>query len=164
MQCFDDSGETDMSTGPAFSLFFLFLMSAGGSSAFAQSRAELALQVRNAETAFAATMAARDYSAFVSFLSAEAVFFSRGGVLRGKEAVAKGWKRYFEGTQAPFSWSADLVEVLDSGTLAFSSGPVQYPEGGVPGTFNSIWRLESDGKWRIIFDKGCPECDCSKSK
>jgi len=27
-------------------------------------------------------------------------------------------------------------------------------------TYNSIWRLEPDGKWRIIFDKGCPPCDC----
>jgi ketosteroid isomerase-like protein len=26
------------------------------------------------------------------------------------------------------------------------------------GTFNSVWRLEADGKWRIVFDKGCPPC------
>jgi ketosteroid isomerase-like protein len=27
------------------------------------------------------------------------------------------------------------------------------------GTFTSIWRRESDGRWRIVFDKGCPPCD-----
>jgi len=29
-------------------------------------------------------------------------------------------------------------------------------------TFSSIWRQESPGVWRIVFDKGNPECDCAK--
>lgn len=28
------------------------------------------------------------------------------------------------------------------------------------GTNNSIWRLEADGRWHVIFDKGCPACEC----
>jgi ketosteroid isomerase-like protein len=48
------------------------------------------------------------------------------------------------------------VEVLDSGTLALSAGPVRDPKGQQIGTFNSIWRREADGSWKIIFDKGCP--------
>ena len=35
---------------------------------------------------------------------------------------------------------------------------VRDPQGRRTGTFNSIWRLEGDGKWRIIFDNGCPPC------
>ena len=57
---------------------------------------------------------------------------------------------------APFSWRPEVVEVLDSGTLALTSGPVRDPTGKQTGTFNSIWRREPDGRWRVVFDKGCP--------
>ena len=36
--------------------------------------------------------------------------------------------------------------MVDSGTLAFSTGPVFDPEGKRTGTFNSTWRLEKDGR------------------
>lgn len=118
--------------------------------------AELAAQVRAAEAAFARSMADRDHAGFVSFLADEAIFFSQRGVLRGKSAVAAAWKPYYEGPQAPFSWQPESVEVLDSGTLAHSSGPVFAPDGRRIATFNSIWRRDADGRWRIVFDKGYP--------
>ncbi len=127
--------------------------------AFAETNAELKEQVRQTEIAFARTMADRDHAAFTSFLAEEAVFFG-GNVQRGKAQVAEAWKRLYEGPQAPFSWNPDTVEVLDSGTLGLSSGPVFDPAGQRVGTFSSIWRREKDGRWRVIFDKGC---DCPPS-
>lgn len=126
----------------------------------AETNAELQEQVRQTEAAFAKTMADRDHAAFASFLADETVFLGRS-VLRGKEAVAAAWKRYYEGPQAPFSWAPDRVAVLDSGTLAFSTGPVFEPDGKRSGTFNSTWRREKDGRWKIVFDSGCPPCDCA---
>ncbi len=123
---------------------------------------ELKRQVTAAETAFAATMAARDHAAFVSFLGEETLFFNSKGPIRGKAAVAADWKKFYEGPQAPFSWKPAQVEVLDSGTLAISSGPVYDPDGKLVAVFNSIWRLESPGQWRIIFDKG--GCACGNEK
>jgi ketosteroid isomerase-like protein len=117
-------------------------------------------QVRARETAFAKTMADRDHAAFVSFLAEESVFFGGAAPLRGKKAVAEAWKRFYEGPKAPFSWEPDAAEVLDSGGLAMTSGPVFDPAGKRVGTFNSIWRREPDGEWRIVFDKGCPQCEC----
>src|SRR5262245_6096644 len=122
----------------------------------AESNAELKEQVRQTEIAFATTMADRDHAAFTSFLADETIFFGRTPQ-RGKATVAENWKRFYEGAQAPFSWTPDTVEVLDSGTLGLSSGPVFDPAGERVGTFSSIWRREKDGRWRIIFDKGC---DC----
>ena len=123
---------------------------------------ELAAQVRATEIAFAKSMADRDHAAFVSHLADEAVFFGRG-VLRGKDAVAAGWKPLFEGEAPPFSWEPEKVQVLDSGTLGLSSGPVRDPSGKRTGTYNSIWRRETDGSWKIIFDNGCPPCDCGSA-
>ena len=103
-------------------------------------------------------MATRDHKTFSSFLSQEAVFFSGDKPLRGAQQVADWWKRYYEDPDAPFSWEPEEVEVLDSGTLAMSSGPVRNPKGELIATFTSIWRLEDTGKWRIIFDKGSRAC------
>lgn len=120
-----------------------------------QSSDELARQVRAAEIAFARTMAVRDYQAFASHVADEAVFIGQRP-LRGKASVVAEWKRYFEGAQAPFSWEPETVEVLDSGTLALSRGPVRDEKGQQTGTFNSIWRREADGRWKVVFDMGCP--------
>jgi ketosteroid isomerase-like protein len=116
--------------------------------------AALANQVRDTEQAFARSMADRNHAAFVSFLSDEAVFMSEAQTLRGKQAIGDGWKRFYDAAQPPFSWEPERVEVLDSGTLALSTGPVRDPQGRRIGTFNSIWRREA-GSWKIIFDKGC---------
>jgi len=124
------------------------------------SPGELQRQVTETERAFAKTMADRDHKAFSSFLADEAVFLGETRTRRGKEQVAEGWKPFFEGAQAPFSWEPERVEVLDSGSLALSTGPVSDPQGQRVGTFSSIWRREADGRWRIIFDKGCPPCKC----
>jgi ketosteroid isomerase-like protein len=129
-------------------------------SANAETNAELKEQVRRTEIAFAKTMADRNAAAFASFLADEAVFLSNTGVSRGARQVAERWKGFFEGAKAPFSWAPDVVEVLDSGTLAMSSGPVLDPSGKRIGTFNSVWRRDGTGPWKIVIDKGCPPCDC----
>ena len=46
--------------------------------------------------------------------------------------------------------------------LFASPGPVYDPEGKRIGTFNSVWRRETDGAWKIVLDKGCPPCESSK--
>ena len=127
---------------------------------FAQSNAELKEQVKRAETGFAKSMADRDHAAFSSFLSEEAVFLANGAPTRGAKAVAERWKRFFDGKDAPFSWAPEFVEVLESGTLAYSTGPVRDPSGKRVGTFNSVWRREAGGQWKIVFDSGCPACNC----
>ncbi len=122
------------------------------------SNRSLADAVANAERAFAESMAKRDLAAFASHVSNEAVFFSSPDgvqVLRGKDAIVEGWRRYFNGPTAPFSWSPATTQVLDSGTLGMTTGPVRNEKGEVTGRFSSVWRLEPDGKWRVVFDRGC---------
>ena len=119
-------------------------------------------QVFAAESSFAATMANRDSTAFAAFIAPEAIFFGEKSVMRGKPAVVAGWRPLFGGPTPPFSWRPETVEVTASGTLAHSSGPVHDAKGRQIGTFNSIWRREPDGTWLVVFDKGCPVCDCER--
>ena len=86
-------------------------------------------EVRAAETAFAKSMADRNLAAFTALLADDTVFWGGKGVNRGKAAVAADWKRFFDGPAAPFSWTPAEVEVLTSGTLGFTSGPVYDPKG-----------------------------------
>jgi ketosteroid isomerase-like protein len=137
----------------------VMLVLAAGHAGGADDLAALEAQVTAAETAFAKSMADRDHVAFTSFIAEDAVFVGRS-VLRGRQAVADGWKRFFEGPQAPFAWAPERVVVIASGTLALSSGPVYDPEGKRVGTFNSTWRREGDGSWKIVLDNGCPPCEC----
>lgn len=123
------------------------------------SKAEVSAhdEVVATERAFARTMADRDFRAFGTFLSPEAIFFTGNTVEHGPEQIQAVWKPYFDAPTVPFSWVPDNVQVLPSGKLALSTGPV-YVEGKEVGRFNSIWRLEGPRTWRIVFDKGEAVC------
>ena len=95
-------------------------------------------------------------------MSEEALFLG-STVLRGRAAVAEGWKLFFEDPKAPFSWAPERVEVVESGALAISTGPVHDLDGQRVGTFTSTWRRETDGRWRVVLDSGCPPCRCADS-
>lgn len=119
--------------------------------------AALEREVAAAETAFAKTMADRDLDAFASFLAEDAIFSPGPNTLRGKAAIVAAWSKYYEGA-APFSWKPETVVVLAGGTLAQTKGPVFDPAGKPIAEFRSTWRLEADGRWRVVFDDGTCLC------
>ena len=146
----------------SISAAIVLTLTAARAAAAPPSNAELQQQVGDTERAFAAAMTARDFATFESFIADEAIFSGGEQPLRGKAAIAGAWQRFFAKPDAPFSWTPDRVEVLASGTLANTSGPVYDPSGKLIAHFNSIWRLEAPGKWRIVFDGGTEVCDCKK--
>jgi len=124
-----------------------------------ESLAELTEQVRATEIAFAKTLADRDVEAFSRMIAPDAIWLA-DAPLRGPAEVLTRWQKYFDAAQAPFTWAPELVEVQEGGKLALSTGPVTNAEGKRVGTYTSIWRREKSGEWRLIFDRGCPECAC----
>ena len=151
-------GRTEMRIGAIAAAIGIALLMGCAWTSPIPDPAELEQQVMDTETAFARTMADRDHAGFAGFLSEEAIFFAGSKLLRGKQEIAEGWKPYYEQPKAPFSWKPQQVAVLDSGTLALSTGPVYDPEGNLIAHFTSIWRLEAPGVWRIVFDKGNEAC------
>jgi ketosteroid isomerase-like protein len=141
-------------------LFAIVIVISGCASAPSKSTVEQGrTEVETAERAFAKTMADRNFTAFQRFLADDSIFFGDAKPLRGKAQIAADWKKYFDSAAAPFSWEPADVEVLDTGTLALSTGPVRDAKGKCFATYNSIWRKESAGIWRVVFDKGSPGCD-----
>jgi len=120
-------------------------------------------RLRAAETAFAATMAARDLGAFATFIADDAVFINGGKPLRGKPAIVAHWQRFYAGPRAPFSWRPEIVEVIESGRLGYSEGPVSDPDGVVVARYASTWRVDAAGQWKVVFDNGTEVCRCAKA-
>ena len=118
--------------------------------------ADAATDVADAERAFARAFADRDKAKFFSFVADDATFLSRGRTLVGKAAVVQAWSAFFEGPVAPFAWTPDRVSVSTDGTLGLSSGPVFDPDGNHAGTFQSTWRKQADGTWKVVFDGSGP--------
>ena len=116
-------------------------------------------QVFKTENAFAKAMATRDFRAFESFLSQEAVFFSGPVPLRGKAAVAAFWKQFFEKPEAPFSWEPERVEVLESGTLALSTGPVRDPRVPLQEALRPSGARRSPGSGASYWTRAMPALD-----
>jgi uncharacterized protein (TIGR02246 family) len=119
--------------------------------------ATLERQVAAAESAFAQSMADRDFEAFASHIAEDAIFVNGRQPLRGKAAIVADWKKYFAGP-APFSWKPETVVVLDDGSLAQTKGPVFDPAGKPILEFRSTWRREADGGWKVVFDDGACRC------
>jgi len=124
--------------------------------------AQAAAEVRAAETAFARTMAERDFAAFAAFVADDAVFVNGGKPLRGRAAVLAFWNRFFDAPAAPFSWRPELVEIAAGGELGYTEGPVSSPQGKVFARFYSTWRRDGAGRWRVVFDNGYAVCEGGK--
>ena len=124
--------------------------------------ADLTEDVRCREIGFSKAAEARDLNAFRSFIDADARFVA-GDVRRGVDEVAAAWAPFFAADGPAIRWRPSVVEVLDDGRLALSRGPYRViainAEGETVeywGTFNSVWRLNKDGVWRVVFDAGSP--------
>lgn len=124
--------------------------------------ADLVDDVRCREIGFSQSAENRDYAAFKSFIDGDARFVG-SDVLRGVEQVAEVWSVFFAEDGPTIRWRPQIIEVLENGTLALSRGPYKSESLDADGnnveswgTFNSVWRLNEDGEWRVVFDAGSP--------
>jgi ketosteroid isomerase-like protein len=157
----------------SFRLFstLTLLIFGGGPSAIraaelaAAERAARTETARAAEVAFAGSVESGDPVAFAAAIDEQAVFVDASGPTRGRAAITAAWAPLLAPDRPDFRWHPELVELSGDGTLALSRGPwtmkAKRADGVVVergGTFNSIWRRQADGSWRIVFDAGCPPC------
>jgi ketosteroid isomerase-like protein len=117
-------------------------------------------EVRCREIGFSKSIENRDLEAFRSFLDADARFVS-DRPLRGIEEIASSWSIFIPADAPRIKWRPQFVEVLEDGSLALTRGPYRYTtkdEAGEElvfwGTFNSVWRKQDDGSWKVVFDAG----------
>jgi ketosteroid isomerase-like protein len=129
-----------------------------------RSEAELIESLTEAETTFATSVREKDWESFVEHIDPNAVFIG-GQVLEGKDAILKSWKVYFADNAPRLEWRPEEVVVRPDGVLGITRGPYTLrfqSESGEEvtqaGRFSSIWERQGDGRWRVLFDSGCPPC------
>lgn len=117
-------------------------------------------EVRCREIGFSLAAEARDSMRFASFVDPDARFVGNS-VLHGTEAIVEAWQVFFSADGPSIKWRPQFVEVLEDGTLALTRGPyrvISTDEFGNRkeswGTFNSVWRKQADGSWKVVFDAG----------
>ena len=117
-------------------------------------------EVRCREIGFSLAAEARDAVQFASFIDPDARFVG-SSVLHGSEAIVEAWQVFFSADGPSIKWRPQFVEVLEDGTLALTRGPyrvISTDESGSRkeswGTFNSVWRKQADGEWKVVFDAG----------
>ena len=122
--------------------------------------ADAADEVRCREIGFSKSVENRDIESFKSFVDADARFIS-DRPRRGVEEIAEGWSVFMPEDGPRIRWRPIYVEVLKDGKLALSRGVYEYiataedgTESRTYGSFNSTWRLNDDGIWRVVFDAG----------
>ena len=131
------------------------------STAMADPEAE----VRCQEIGFSKAAERRDVDAFVAFIDDDARFVGRT-VMRGPLDISAAWSAFFEDDGPAIKWRPRFVEVLADGNLALTRGPYRLIDRDADGasverwgTFNSVWRKQADGTWRVVFDAGSPGND-----
>jgi len=122
--------------------------------------ADVENDVRCREVAFSQSVEMQDMAAFRSLIDADARFVG-ASVQRGVTDIAAAWSVFFSENSPKMKWRPQFVEVLDDGTLALSRGPyrmtVRGEDGALSehwGTFNSVWRKQDGGQWKVVFDAG----------
>ena len=140
------------------SLLILLMFWAFPSATFA----DLADIVRCQEIAFSQSVETQNLARFRSLIDDDARFVSNA-VIKGPDAIAEAWGVFFTDQGPKIKWRPQFVEVLEDGKLALTRGPyrmVTKDEDGNEtahwGTFNSVWRIQADGSWLVVFDAGSP--------
>ncbi len=117
-------------------------------------------EVRCREIGFSRSVEIQDHDRFASFIDPDARFVGNK-VDRSREAIAEAWAVFFTGDLPSIKWRPQFVEVLESGDLALSRGPYRIIDKNDQGetteawgTYNSVWRLNAEGEWLIVFDAG----------
>lgn len=122
----------------------------------------MACPVWKRELSFADSVRRHDASAFAEHVDPDAVFSVTGkSPLRGRASIGESWAGLVSGKAGRLDWYPDHVVAADSGDIAWSSGPALFTvvdgKGGTTtmlSRFNSVWRKNADGEWRVVFDSG----------
>jgi len=84
----------------------------------------------------------------------------QGNIHRGKEELRKLWANEFAKLDYSLTWQLNEAHVAHSGDIGYTSGSwdmkftskagkqIEYH-----GTYLSIWKKQSDGKWKVLVDK-----------
>ena len=119
-------------------------------------------QIVKSDAAFAQSVAEKNRDKFLSFI-ADVTTFNGGTAneLHGRDAVMKAWGDFFAADGPTLSWTPIRGEVIGAGDIGYTTGRSVFRQkdanGKVTerrGQYVTIWRKQTDGSWKVVFDTG----------
>jgi ketosteroid isomerase-like protein len=120
--------------------------------------------VLQADRDFARAVAERGVEAWVSHFSDDGVMLEAAGEVRGHAAIHELMAPAFESPGFAMTWTPAFAAVSQGGDLAYTYGTYETtaPDaegalGTTHGRYVTIWRKQTDGTWKVVFDMGNTE-------
>ncbi len=151
--------------GKALGVGLLAVAGAAAAAAAAPQPApgrDAAAQILAADAAFAQSVADRDRTRFLSFLS-DVPIFNGGtpGEVHGRDAVLRAWNQFFEPGGPTLRWTPSAGQVIGAGDLGFTTGQSVLRDTDASGRaverrgeYLTVWRRQPDGSWKVVYDTG----------
>jgi uncharacterized protein (TIGR02246 family) len=117
--------------------------------------------VRGVEESMSKAIAAKDAAAFASNYAADAILMTPGEpAMKGPDAIRSGMGNMLADPNLKLDFSADRVEVADSGDLAATHGgytltatdPATKKTINDKGSYVTVFRKQTDGAWKAVLD------------
>jgi ketosteroid isomerase-like protein len=139
----------------------LMMLAVGSIQASAQrSRPAPEDAIRAADQQWMKVFADKDLEKSVVFCAADgSVLAPNAPIAVGRDAIGKLFSGFFALPGLKIGWHPDKAQVAKSGELGYTSGVYQMTfndPSGKPvsdtGKYVTIWKKQSDGSWKVLFD------------
>jgi ketosteroid isomerase-like protein len=118
--------------------------------------------IRKTDLAFSKATGERRLDGFRDFIAEDvAAIRPNQPIVRGKKAFVESWAHNVEDPSRTLVWQPLLVEVSKSGDLGYSIGSFEVQKRDAhgmqvvgTGKYMTVWRKQTDGSWKVVFDSG----------
>ena len=115
-----------------------------------------------ADRAFARATAERRLEGFRSFLAEEVVTIRPDSpVIKGKDGLTARWAQLLTDPAMSIRWEPLDAVISDAGDMGFTVGSYEVTRSTGPdpqlagsGKYVTVWRRETRGAWKVVFDSG----------
>jgi ketosteroid isomerase-like protein len=132
---------------------------AGGACARQDNAAGARAAMMRADSAFAEATKARGVDGWLDYFADSGVQVTPGRNVVGRAAIRVLMAGELSDTAHLLSWHPTSAVAARGGDLGYTIGRWEFGprSGGAPalkGTYVTIWRKESDGRWKVVLDVG----------
>ena len=137
------------------------LLGACSSTPAPADKAAIEKSVRGVEQNMSKAAAAKDAAAFASNYAADAILMTPGEpAMKGADSIRSGMAGMLADPNLKLDFSADRVEIADSGDLAATHGnytlaatdPATKKVINDKGSYVTVFRKQTDGAWKAVLD------------
>jgi ketosteroid isomerase-like protein len=99
-------------------------------------------------------------TAFLKYAAEDVVLMRNNNLIIGKSKLQDFYKeKNANSGNVSLTWKPDFVDVSNSGDLGYTYGKYQYTsidsignKHTSEGVFHTVWKKQSDGKWKFVWD------------